>query len=378
MQYPPHSVKRNPKTHYRSLQHCGQMTTRLTYLITGLHYGGAEIGMARLLNALDADEFDVTIVGIADTGDDVRDLLPDHATVRVLTIRQRPLRAVYDLWRILRQTDVLVNSLFFPSVLGAVLGTLELVPCILTWQHSTTYQSIPRKYLYQVIYALSDQLLADSQAVADRLASFGHSESKINVLPLAGINFDDFQTRSSPAEESDTPLQVGCVGRVNHRKGTYKIVEMAQRLGPSYEFHVVGDGPALEDLKALAAERAPDNVTFHGERPPDEIPDILADWDVYVQPSNEEGLCITVIEAMASGLPVVASNIGGIPESITHESTGYLVPRTQIDEFCTYVSRLRENPDLRARIGENAREYIEEKYAAEALGGAFLTALRKC
>jgi glycosyltransferase involved in cell wall biosynthesis len=146
-------------------------------------------------------------------------------------------------------------------------------------------------------------------------------------------------------------------------------------LDDRFEFHVIGDGPLRDELCALASDHAPNSVTFHGERPPDKIPSFLNKLDVYFQPSRREGLCITVIEAMACGLPVVGSNAGGISESVVHGETGLLASADDIDKHCEHLRTLGEDDALRQQYGRASRLRVEECYSAEALREKFLDAV---
>jgi glycosyltransferase involved in cell wall biosynthesis len=98
-----------------------------------------------------------------------------------------------------------------------------------------------------------------------------------------------------------------------------------------------------------------------------EIPRILSKCDIYVQPSLWEGLCITVVEAMATGLPIVATKVGGIPESVIDGYNGFLVPSRNPEALADRILKLVENPDIRAQMGERSRKIAEEKYSLDKM-----------
>lgn len=349
---------------------------RLTYLIDGLNVGGAQVGMARLLSKLDPDRFDVTVVGLDGKGGGILPLLPAHVTVVDLDIEPKyRLDRLAPLWRRLGKTDILVTSLFHSLAIGATLGYLRGVSRVLCWQNSAEHTSDLRRRISRISFIACDQILADSAAVASMLQEDGLPESDISVVPIAGVDIETY--RPADASSEDSAVRVGSIGQLIPAKNYEALIRCAARLGEDFEFHVVGDGPRRDELEALARDHASKTVTFHGERPPDEIPSFLSELDVYFQPSRREGLCITVIEAMACGLPVVGSKAGGISESVIHGETGLLAPANAIDKHCEHLRTLGEDDALRRQYGRASRERVAENYSAEALREGFLDAVSR-
>ena len=344
---------------------------RLTYLITGLQYGGANIGMVRLLSEFSHDEFNITVVSLVETPHDVVDQLPDHVRVVPLDISS-PLE-IYQISRlipVLRQTDILVCSLFHATAVGMPIATLLRVPTKLIWQHSTQYPSSIRKYGYRLFYCFVDCILADSDAVSESIAdNHAASKNKIQKLPIAGIDTNLFSPRFD-GSDSDKIL-VATVGRLVEAKGYSELIEVAKIVDSKYEFHIVGDGPERERFESSA----PDNIQFKGRVDNEDIPSFLSSCDLYFQPSYYEGLCMTVIEAMACELPVVASAVGGITESVVPGETGFLCQPKDVECFSERLRQLGGNPELRTRMGQRGRERVKENYSAEALADAFRDAL---
>ena len=352
---------------------------RLTYLIDGLNVGGAQVGMARLLSQLDPSQFDVTVVGLDGKGGGVVSILPVHVTVIDLGIEPKyRFDRLAPLWRRLGETDILVTSLFHSLVVGATLGYFRNVPLVLCWQNSAGHTSDHRRRISRIAFTACDHILGDSEAVASMLRSEGFPDSKISVIPIAGVDLDTYRPNAEAENSSaDGVVRVGSIGQLIPAKNYEGLIRCAERLGDGFEFHVVGDGPRRDELESLADELAPGRVTFHGELPPEEIPSFLGGLDVYFQPSRREGLCITVIEAMACGLPVVGSTAGGISESVIDGETGLLAPTDAIDEHCDHLGTLADDEELRRRYGAAARERIAARYSADALEIGFLDAVSK-
>jgi glycosyltransferase involved in cell wall biosynthesis len=126
---------------------------------------------------------------------------------------------------------------------------------------------------------------------------------------------------------------------------------------------VVGDGPERERLESLAAEVGAD-AEFVGEVDPEAVADYLRDSRVYVLPAVAgEGLPNAMLEAMAVGLPVVASDIAGIPDVVEDDENGYVVPPGDEAALRDRIERLCTDEAARARMGENARGYVEEHHS---------------
>lgn len=340
----------------------------LTYLITGLQYGGANIGMVRLLSGLDPEEYDITIIAVVETSDDVVGLLPDHVTVHRLNISEvTESYRVLKLVPLLRGTDVLVCSLFHASVVGVPLARLLGVPKVLVWQHNTEFRNDRRRTIYRQLHEAAHHILADSNAVSRMLADcLEIPSSKVTQLPIAGVDTGRFSPQDIEESRGDS-ITVGTIARLVEQKGLFELLHCAEILGNEYQFEIIGQGEQRRELE----QQAPDNVTFLGAIEDEELPEHLASCDIYFQPSKHEGLCMTVIEAMACELPVVASAVGGITESVVPGETGFLCPPKDVDCFRRRLKQLGNDADLRTRMGKRGRDRVTQKYSAEALTNAF-------
>jgi glycosyltransferase involved in cell wall biosynthesis len=133
---------------------------------------------------------------------------------------------------------------------------------------------------------------------------------------------------------------------------------------------IAGDGPEREQLETEARQLGlASSVEFLGER--NDIPDLIRSSDLFVLSTRSEGLPMSVLEAMAAGLPVVASEVGGIPELVDAE-TGVLVPPEDPAALSTAVERLLADQGLRARLGAAGRARAEERFDLESWGRAHI------
>jgi glycosyltransferase involved in cell wall biosynthesis len=337
---------------------------RLTHLINHIDYGGAEIGMVRLLNELRPDEFDITVVTLAENNSRLTSNLPDYVDLVELDLSSKTdFIGLIPLYRIFSETDVLVCSLFHSVVIGSVLGSIVRVPKRLAWHHNTTDNMGIREYIYHLAFRRCDRILTDSQATKEVVSGWGINETRIETLPISGIRMENYPTVKHDGTDG---LRVGTVGRLVHQKGYDHLLTCAAQM-PDFEYHVIGEGPLGQSLR----DKSPNNVTFHGRVDDEELRQLWSSFDIYFQPSRYEGLCITAIEAMACGLPIVASSVGGLTESIVDGETGYLVERGDIDRYCTRLERLASNPNLRQKMGDSGRKRVESTYTAEEFAVQF-------
>jgi glycosyltransferase involved in cell wall biosynthesis len=165
-----------------------------------------------------------------------------------------------------------------------------------------------------------------------------------------------------PARHAGSPPRVITVGRLAAPKDTVTLVRALARVpGRPFRATIVGDGPdrpAVEaEIRAAGLEGV---VELAGER--QDVPDLLADADVFALSSRSEGAPISVLEAMAAGLPVVASAVGGVPEIVAHGATGLLVPPGDAAALAEALEQLLADPALRRRLGEAGRERVRERF----------------
>ena len=155
------------------------------------------------------------------------------------------------------------------------------------------------------------------------------------------------------------------VGRLGPEKGGPILLEAVGQLSEAI-LDIVGDGPSLASLREQAAAIGiTDRVVFHGSMNEDSVRKRLAEADVFIMTSFPEGVPVVLMEALAAGVPAVATRIAGIPELIEDGVTGLLVPPAEPTATAQAVRRLLEDPDLRNRIATAGREKVEREFNLE-------------
>ena len=161
---------------------------------------------------------------------------------------------------------------------------------------------------------------------------------------------------------------IGFIGRLEEQKGITYLLQAIEKLNCSFshlKVVIVGEGSLSGQFLVQAISLRLTNVRFTGFQR--DTPKFLGMFDVFVLPSLFEGLPVSAIQAMAAGLPVVASRVGGIEEVVEHEVTGLLVEPAHPQELAGALSRLVENPERRLKMGEQAREHAMLRFSAEAM-----------
>ncbi len=134
-----------------------------------------------------------------------------------------------------------------------------------------------------------------------------------------------------------------------------------------FEALIIGGGRREAEMRQLAQELGlAGRVHFLGQRP--DIPDLLGALDIFVLPSHSEGVSLALLEAMAAGLPVIATAVGGLPEVVTDGVNGLLIPPQDPEALAQALARLLDDPALAKKLGENARRHVEEKFLPGAPG----------
>lgn len=223
-----------------------------------------------------------------------------------------------------------------------------------------------------------DGIVAISEEIEAELRGLGIPEERVFAIPN-GVDLDRFRpgTRASttvgPAGGVPTPRAVYC-GRLVAEKRVDLLLEawpVVRRRLPEAELSIFGAGPCEASLR----ERRSEGVRFEGAT--EDIPVALQRADVFVLPSDAEGLSNALLEAMASGLPVVATRVGGAVELVEQQRAGSIVPPGDVDALATALIKILEDPDRAHRMGACARGLVERRYALDATADRLVALYRR-
>ncbi len=234
--------------------------------------------------------------------------------------------------------------------------------------------------LVKLLSTLLDQSTAYPIAVSNAVANHWQpvlKKSKIQVIHN-GIPYDEFLADYPNARGRlnlpESSILIGMVGRINPGKGQLFFLELAEKLSrkyPNTHFVLVGDPfpgyePILEELKKGIEEKGlGTRVSYLGFR--EDIPEIMATLDIFVLPSNlPDSFPTVILEAMASGKPVLATRSGGASEMVLDQETGFLIPIGDTASALESLEKLIGNQELRKAYGEAGRKRVLQEYSLEA------------
>jgi glycosyltransferase involved in cell wall biosynthesis len=337
--------------------------------------GGTQRQMIELLRRLDRRRFRVHPVcfhtegswfqHVAALGEPVA-VFPIHGFRRPATATQL---VAFARWCRATGITVLQTCEVYSNIFGLPAGALASVPVRIGSRRGFVE---PRglQRLQRAAYSAAHRVVANSLAAAERLRAERVPDQKITVIPN-GIDPAIF-----PAREYSTRLRrIAIVACLREEKRIDVLVTAASTIlarYPDAEFLIAGEGTCRDQLLTLARDTGVmDRFRFLGHR--DDVPAVLAEADVFVLPSRSEASPNSIIEAMAAGLPVVATNVGGIPELVLEGRTGRLVPPGNPDALARALLDLLEHPELAAEFGRAGRRRIEETYSFDRMVEQFET-----
>lgn len=215
-------------------------------------------------------------------------------------------------------------------------------------------------------YNQMDAVYVPSVATGDELAEKGIAKEKIRFY-LRGVDTERFHPSKRNGffrnrfDVSEDNVKLLYVGRVSREKSLFNLVDISRRLAlirKGFHLIIAGSGPYMTEMKK-DLEGMP--VTFTGFLEGDDLADAYASADIFVFPSTTDTFGNVVLEAQASGLPVIVSNEGGPKENLIHGKTGFIVPARDIDALLEAVLKLMDNPGLLQEMKRSARDYTENR-----------------
>jgi glycogen synthase len=202
----------------------------------------------------------------------------------------------------------------------------------------------------------ADAVVVLTRRTADRLTADGVPASRIRVI-TPGFDPELFGSKLGDAFEGLPRPRVGFVGRLAPQKNPHFVVSIFERLTSDAYLVIVGDGPQCREVEEqVRRSSARERILLYGPADHRDIPSIMHSIDVLILPSQYEELGTVLIEAMASGVPALAAQVGGIPEVVVDGSTGVLAPPGDEPAWAAALNTLLADPVRRKRLGKDAAE----------------------
>lgn len=342
---------------------------RVLYLTTDSKMGGTERVIYNLARAFHGTDFDVHAASLKGPGELQSLLAMAGVPATNLNMTSRlDIPVIARLRRLIREfkPDLLCTYLFHANHLGRIIGRLSGVPRIITVQESVdAWRRWPHNLVDRVTSRLVDRFIANSMAVRQRFHEFsGVATDRVEVIHN-GIDLEPFRApdshrRAAVREDlglGDDEVAFITVAHVNPYKGHGHLVEAAAdivKTHPQARWLFVGSGRADEGVrKQIQGSGLQEQVRMLGVR--NDVPDLLNAADVFVLPSLWEGCPLSILEAMAAGLPVIASHVGGVPELVRQGESGLLAGPGKAADLARAMQALLDDAVLRSRMGRQGR-----------------------
>ncbi len=343
---------------------------RLVFLLQDLTFGGTQRQTLELARRLNPARFQVEIWVLA-AGEDFAPLARRYG-LPVIRLGRRhqvgPLALARLGRRLLHQPpDVLLPLTVVPNIWGRVLGRLAKVSLIVG---NCRGGGAPQRQHERWLWPLAHHILCNSRAIKSVLTErCGVPAARLTSI-LNGVDTEFFQPPAAPAAGPPRVLSVARLVPDKDHDTLLAAFHLTAPVHPEAELWLVGDGPRLAALQALAQRLSlSDRVKFMP--PQEDLRPLLHQAALLVLSSRTEALPNVLLEAMAAGLPVVATRVGGVPEPVDHGHTGWLVNPGDATDLAAALSQVLSNPDARQTLGRTGRQRAVRDFSLETMAQRF-------
>lgn len=343
---------------------------RLVFLLQDLKFGGTQRQVLELARRLDPARFRVEIWLLA-AGDDLLPLARGWGLPLTWISRQEQVDpgALLNLWRHLRRgaLELLLPFTVTPNIWGRILGRLARVPGIVG---NCRGGEAPRRQGERWLWPLAHHIVCNSVSLKGVLSRrCGVPLGRISVIPN-GVDTDYFQ----PALDGARPLKnnppvVLSVARMVPDKDHGTLIRAFALVAPDFpqaRLWLVGEGSGLGAIEQLAQQSLPPG-SFRFIPPQQDLRPLFRQAGLLALSSRSESLPNVVLEAMAAGLPVAATAVGGVPEMVTPAHTGWLAPPGDPPALAAVLGRMLENPEQCRAMGRAARRRVVRDFSLSAM-----------
>lgn len=286
--------------------------------------------------------------------------------------------SVYLKWR---RIDIIHTHLFDPIVATFFSAYIARIPHVATLHDIYAIENSKSKQLVlRMASKLHTRIVSVSYQIIKHLSEFGIVKDNSVLLIHNGVDLEKFSLReggrhfSDELSITDSDIVIICVGRLVSIKGHSNLLKCFHSIvnnNNSIKLLIVGEGPEMANLTRLTSDlKINENVIFLGQR--DDVPTLLKQSDIFALTSLSEGLSCSIIEAMASGLPVIATNVGGNNELVKNNINGFLIPEGNLDEFSMELSELITDNNKRKRLGKNSANIAKSEFSIESMSSKYI------
>jgi sugar transferase (PEP-CTERM/EpsH1 system associated) len=359
---------------------------RIVHVLHSFDIGGLENGVVNLINCLDWQRYSHVVCCLTRAGRLVTRL--KRQDVQIVELKKTEGHSWWlpiHLARLFKRIGShIVHTRNWGTIDGIIGARLSRIPIVVHGEHGRTMVEVDghnpkRTMVRRGLSPLVDRFITVSEELEQWLSnSVGVDRKKITRI-CNGVDLAEFLTGQRRDEArakyhlGQDEFLIGTVGRLDPIKGHVSLMRAFAQLATKYplaKLLVVGAGPCYQQLESLKKQlRLNDRIVLLGER--DDVSTLLQSLDVYVLPSIFEGISNTILEAMASGLPVVATRVGGNGELIQDGVTGQLIPKQDVAALTEALALYLRQPSLALQHGAAGRRRVEEQFSLPTMVAAY-------
>ncbi len=352
----------------------------ILYVVTTLPVGGAEEHLRTVVKNLDRGAFRPTVCCIGKKGaigEEIESLGVEVIVLDKMRHKRWDSSITKEIVGIIRERDIDIvhTHLYHANMYGRAAASKAGVPVVVTEHNVYLKYKLKRKLINRFLARNTARIIAVSGAVREYVIGRDSLDpDKVEVV-YNGIELDRFDsslTKNEARSETGLPENIpiiGSVARLTEQKGHIYLIRamkgILQKI-PEAKLVLAGDGPLAKELKDEADSLGiTQSILFLGARR--DVPMLLQAFDLYVLPSVWEGLGIAVIEAMASALPVVVSNTGGLTELVSDGDNGRLVEPKDVEGLSSAIVEILGDAEMKRLYGSRSHALANEKFSVEAM-----------
>ena len=352
----------------------------ILHIVLTLGTGGLENGIVNIINGSDPEKFTIDVLCLRGTGE-LAQRIKNNAS-QVITDESADASLISAVKRI-RQAcndnayDIIHTHGWATMLAGYIATMFSRTPIVINGEHGTLYYETWRqRFMQKFLFNRMKLNLSVSQALVEEISrKFGVASSRFKAI-LNGVDIERFQPDTKARMQVRQALNIeandviiGSVGRlveVKNYPSLLKAFSLVSQRFTNVKLMLAGDGPLRDLLEEMADTLGiKENVLFLGRR--EDVAAVMNAMDIFVLPSFREGLSNTVLEAMASGLPVVVTNVGGNPEIVVENQSGFLFTVSDCEQLASMLSDLIANEEQRKSMSDFARSHVVHHYSLQVM-----------
>lgn len=360
-----------------------RMPIRILHVIDSLGNGGLENGVVNLIRHMDPGRFEHCVCTVRASGVNLERLPAERVRVVQMAKDERSRFQARQLTRIIRECSPhIVHSRNWGAIEGVVAARFACAGAIVHSEHGMETDALTappwrRTCFRRLAFEMADRVFCVSDALREVHARrTGFPARRIGVIHN-GVDTQRF--RPDPAARvrmrrelniGETDFCIGCLGSLRAVKDHMTLLRAVERLGSAasaWRLVIAGEGPERRKLEEAAARASRSGARISLPGTSGRAPELLNAFDVYVLPSLNEGVSNSLLEAMATGLPVIASCAGGTPEVVEDGISGLQFRAGEPEKLAELLFRLSAGEHSRERFGEAARRRVQAKFSLDSM-----------